>query len=76
MKGIVVWTVQVLWTLELIYKGRGAKNLDGVGDCLELKTVEYLVRLVSSSENAGRLSVSNHLKTDTHIIKLSCQNIS
>ena len=34
--------------------------------CWELKTVEYLVRLVCSSWAFVHPSVSNHLKTDSH----------
>jgi hypothetical protein len=59
------------WTFELLYTGQGVKNLDdqdlfgiknrGIPRAIGLRFVVWW----------ARLSISSHLKTDTHIIKLS-----
>lgn len=46
--------------------GQGVSRLWTLRICWELKTVEYLVRLVCSSWAFVHPSVSNHFKTDSH----------
>ena len=41
-----------------------ASRIWTVSDCLELKTVEYLVQSVCSSQAVAQPSIANHLKID------------
>jgi len=60
------------WTFELLYKGQGVKNLDDqVLFGIENRVICRAIGLRFVVWWA-RLSISSHLKTDTHIIKLSC----
>jgi hypothetical protein len=59
------------WTFELLYKGQGVKNLD---DQVLFGIENRVICRAIGLRFVGYCStpVSNHLKTDTHIIKLSC----